>query len=616
MSDINKSIINLFYFLTGDSKNYDLKHRIFNLSCIFSAFTVFIQGIVNVIIGINIFTVLPTIFLLIFFLSLYFLSIKTKKYKTLLIVYVVVTMLSLILLWFVNAGSRGATSFALLVLVFVFNMITEGSFKRIINFIVFFSIVSLLSIEYYFPELIIQYTSERTRLLDYSSSLIVEIFIMIIVSSYFVKSFYDDKKLTELQHNEIIKKNIELNKKQEEIVLHKENLEEIVKKRTNELEIAKLKAENSDKLKTAFLSNMSHEIRTPMNAIIGFSKLLKYLNNDETAKKAEYIDIINKKGQDLLNIINDILDIAKIEANELIIEKNNCNISETLNDVYKSFLFSNKIEFNLIDNNKNLNIITDSFRLKQILTNIINNAFKFTNKGKIEFGYELETINNKEMVKFFVSDTGIGIPKEKLNVIFERFRQINESDAKDFGGTGLGLSICHKLITILNGEIWAESILNEGTTFYFTIPYIESTVIPQEKNKEDIINDDYNWSDFRILIAEDEEFNFIIMKGLLLPTKVNIVRAYDGQEVINILEKDSKFDLILLDIQMPKISGYELIKIIKPKYPELTVFAQTAYVMRDDIKNMLDLGFDKVLTKPIDFDNVLNDIDKVLNKRN
>jgi len=613
MSDNNKYIVKLFYFLAGNPSKYDLKHRIFNISCLSSAFIGLSGTIVNISLNLDIITTTTTIFLFALFIGIYFISVKYKKYKKLLPIYITLTLFIIISLWFSNEGSNGPTAFTFIMLVFVFNMITEGFFRKLMNNVIFLSLAGLLLIEYNYPDLIQKYVDPNTRFFDYSFTVLFEMLVMILISTYFVKSFYDDKKLTEQQRDEIQEKNEEISITQQKLLIHKENLEELVQKRTIELENEKIKAETSDKLKTAFLSNMSHEIRTPMNAIIGFSKLLK-TNKIDKQKKEEYLNIIIDKGHLLLNLINDVLDIAKIEANEINIKQEACNLNNILKKIQESFIeeLSNKkdITFSIIDSQSNIIIESDSDRIKQILLNLVSNAIKFTKKGEIKIGFTIEEINNTEFIKFFVSDTGIGIPKEKTSIIFDRFRHINETYTKNFVGTGLGLAISKNLANLLGGDLSVVSEINNGSTFFLTLPY--KTCKKEDKDKSIFDFSKYNWKNKKILIAEDEEYNFIILNDLLKDTEISINRACNGQEVLDIIEKDDTFDLILLDIQMPKISGYDLFTILRPKYPNIPIFAQTAYVMQEDLEKMKKLGFDKIISKPIDFEEVLTYIDSAI----
>jgi signal transduction histidine kinase/CheY-like chemotaxis protein len=613
ITKISNLIIKLYNIVAGNSNDFDLRHRIFNVSCIAAAFIGLTGTTINLLLDLDLITTLSTIVLFFFFITIYVISYKYKVYKILLPIYIPLIMSIIIILWFTNDGSFGPTTFAFILVGFVFNIITENITKKIINILLYFSLFSLFMIEIHFPELIHKYPSNEIRFYDYFSTVMFEMLVMLLITSYFIKSFFEDKKLTELQRDEIQNKNKEIELTKQELLLHKENLEELVDKRTEELKNSKIKAEKSDKLKTAFLSNMSHEIRTPMNAIIGLSELLKIKDIDDD-KKEEYLDVILNKSQLLLKLINDVLDIAKIEANEINISQDNCNINKIfkdLNDTYAKDTEQKNTEFKCKCINKDIIVITDEYRIKQIFYNLISNAIKFTEKGIIEISLSIETINDKEMLEFCVSDTGIGIPKDKIEVIFERFRQINETDSKDFGGTGLGLAISKKLVNILGGEIWVESKINTGSNFYFTIPFTKSEENKIAEYKQLNLNN-YNWQGKKILIAEDEEFNFIILNELLEPTKIEIIRAFDGQQVLDILENDNNFNLILLDIQMPKISGYDLCPIIKTKYPNLKIIAQTAYVMSEDIEKMISIGFDKVITKPIDFEDFLSDINTYL----
>lgn len=249
---------------------------------------------------------------------------------------------------------------------------------------------------------------------------------------------------------------------------------QMIRLQNEEIQLAKEKAEESNRLKSSFLSNMSHEIRTPMNAVLGFTEILK--STELNSKQTEYINIIETGGKHLLNLINDIIDISKLESNQIKIEESKCNLNFLLHELKDFFtldLIKEEKEHVKIVLNKGFNdgkdaIYIDSFRLRQILINLISNAVKFTDKGKIEISY---TLNKDSMILFSVKDSGIGIHKNELNMIFERFRQSDETTQKKYGGTGLGLAIAKACTNLMNGEIWVESVKNEGSTFLFTIPY-------------------------------------------------------------------------------------------------------------------------------------------------
>ncbi|MCD4664701.1 MAG: PAS domain S-box protein, partial [Bacteroidales bacterium] len=348
------------------------------------------------------------------------------------------------------------------------------------------------------------------------------------------------------------------------------------KKTEVELKHAKEKAEESDKLKTSFLANMSHEIRTPMNAIIGFSELLN--DPDLTvSNRKDFIRLINENSKLLLNLIEDIIDVAKIEADQIKVIQSTCQVNLIINELheyYKNEINKNgyeDIEIRIVKENPDdrFSIISDSLRFKQIMNNLISNALKFTDKGHIEFGYK---IINEKTIRFYIEDTGIGLPPDKLSYIFERFRQAEESSTKEYGGTGLGLTISRRLIELLGGEIWVESVLHEGSTFYFTLPLklvkgsLKTKLFDKETDKQD-------WSEKVILVAEDEDSNFELVRAALLKSNVKIERAKNGIEAVELCTKNESINLVLMDIRMPVMNGYEATKQIKAEKPDLPVIS-------------------------------------------
>jgi hypothetical protein len=377
------------------------------------------------------------------------------------------------------------------------------------------------------------------------------------------------------------------------------------KKAENELILAKEKAEESDKLKSAFLANMSHEIRTPMNGIIGFASLL---NDPDLSfeKRAEYINVINSNSKNLLHLIEDIIDIAKIEAGQLSIKKSPFNLNTLLDEVYAMFnelmeKTTNK-DVELRINSPKINdpvIFTDEHRLRQILANLLSNAVKFTETGYIEFGYKITSDN---FYQFHVRDTGVGISPDKIELVFDRFRQADGSPTRKHGGTGLGLAICKNLVKLLGGSIWAESELDKGSTFHFTIPFHRDKTAektpreePNEESGRKISLDGYT-----ILVAEDELVNFTFLELLLKKNGAALIHASNGKEALEVVTKNPAVDLVLMDIKMPVMNGYEATGLIKKERPALPIIAQTAYAMEEEKKKCLALGCDDYISKPVE----------------
>jgi len=368
------------------------------------------------------------------------------------------------------------------------------------------------------------------------------------------------------------------------------------------LKAAKLKAEESDTLKTAFLTNMSHEIRTPMNSIIGFSNLLMD-SNLIVEKRNEYLSHILQSSSLLLNLIDDIIDISKIEAEQLNFNPEVFMLNEVVSLRYNEFSEVNKsndLEFrlNLPENSEDIACKTDLQRLRQVMGNLLSNAVKFTKKGFIELGYELDQSGDEVIAKFFVKDSGIGIKPEMHEIIFERFRQVDDSRTRSFGGTGLGLAICKKLVDLMNGRIWVESEYGEGSTFYFTLPVfkldrkLEATKRVNGKKK-------YDWQSKSLLIAEDENSNYELMKATLQSTGIKLIRAVNGEEAVEMVQNNAAIDLVLMDIRMPKINGYDATRQIKSIRKDLPVLATTAYAMTEDEDKSLKAGCDMYISKPI-----------------
>jgi PAS domain S-box-containing protein len=364
---------------------------------------------------------------------------------------------------------------------------------------------------------------------------------------------------------------------------------------------AKDKAEESDRLKTAFLQNMSHEIRTPMNAIMGFSALLHKQYNNK-AKLEYYSNIINRRCADLLDIINEVLDVAKIESGQLPVNTEECKMMELFSDIslffqeYQKRQNKQHIIFNVQINNEvdNLTFLADKVKLKQILINIIGNAFKFTEQGFIQVGCEIE---DNQFIVFRISDTGIGIPEDKRSFIFERFTQLESTPGHLYGGTGLGLSIVKGLVDLLSGQIWLTSELGKGSTFYFKLPYKTIDKSPQKLSYA-IENKEFDFCNKTMLIVEDDKYNADYLIEILNDTGLDIIHTFYGIEAVQIATT-RKIDIVLMDIRLPDIDGYLATQLIRKNNPNVKIVAQTAYASQEDKEKAIFAGCNDYISKPI-----------------
>ena len=737
--------------LFGKPEEYELQHRFFNASCLIGSIAAIFATIINLFLNITLTLTLSTAALSFVFLTFYYISLIKKKYKLIVLPYIFVSLFAFTYIWFINSGSNGPTVYVIIIALFVFTVLTDGS-NRTISLVTVLVTVSVLFIyEYLHPELILPYTNRESRFYDLFFTALFSMGLVAIVASFIMKNYHDEREITLKQRDKILNQNREIKlaetefiksheftksiissaqdgivvldlecnfvrvnkaflkmtgylrdlilgmnirelvnnsdgkekkriidlldndqfknieweiisntntiiptsisaaylkdesgkpesivaiikditdykKVLKELTFHKENLEKLVKIRTSELEEtniqlqkAKEKAEESDRLKSSFLSNMSHEIRTPMNAIIGFSELLKEPGIPEETF-SQYIEIITSKGNLLLSIINDIIDISKVEADKIEIIKSACNVNELINELFASFhktkskAGKSDIELKVVKPSslEDIVLLIDAIRLKQVLSNLIDNAIKFTHKGYVEIGYSIIEVDKKERIKFYVKDTGIGISDEYLDIIFNRFRQIDDSHTREFGGTGLGLAISKRLVELLGGELSLESEIDSGSTFFFSIPY-EPVAITDEINKgkkSDKIN--FNWENKQILIVEDNSAGFLLLESYLLNTGVKILKTENGKEAVEICKSNNDIDLVLMDIQLPGMNGYQATELIKKYRKDLPVISQTAYAMVEDALESVKAGCDDHLIKPISKETLLTVMSKYL----
>ncbi len=396
---------------------------------------------------------------------------------------------------------------------------------------------------------------------------------------------------------------------------HIGNLFEENRNQKIELINAKLKAEEGDRLKSSFLANLSHEIRTPMNAINGFTDLL--INTKLTEEeKLEYLKVIDKSGRNLVSIIDDLIEMSKIDSNQIKPNYSNVNLESCINELYTAIKItipkSKKLDFYIIKNDKPAvyNIITDEIKLKQIIINLITNAIKFTDEGHIAFGYAIDEIQKK--IIFTIKDTGLGIDKDNHKHIFDRFKQVDNDASIKAGGLGLGLAISKAYVDMMGGMITLESTVNEGSVFSFSIPlqYDElSTITVQPINNKAVSKGEEEGT---ILIAEDDNINFLLFQKIMQVKNYKIIRAVNGLEAVDICINNPNIDVVLMDIKMPIMNGFEALEKVKSIRPNLVVIAQTAYSSSDDEERIYKAGFYGYITKPINREKLFEVLNQVL----
>ena len=396
------------------------------------------------------------------------------------------------------------------------------------------------------------------------------------------------------------------------------NLFEENNKQKKELINAKLKAEESDKLKSSFLANLSHEIRTPMNAINGFADLLIHTKLDKN-EKLEYLKIIQKSGANLVSIIDDLIEMSKIESNQVIPNVTTLNLESFIDELYDTIKVtiskSKKIDFEII---KSIHpaaqdIIVDGTKLSQVLVNLVTNAIKFTEKGHVAFGYEIDKKNKK--IIFKVEDTGLGIDEKKHKYIFDRFKRVDSDISIQAGGLGLGLAISKAYVEMMGGAITLKSAVNKGSVFSFSIPLrydkepksIEKSLNSTEVSKGTGVG--------TILVAEDDNLNFLLFQKIIQARNHEVIRAVNGQEAVAICNNNPNIDLVLMDIKMPVMNGFEALEEIKAIRPKLIVIAQTAYSSSEEKEKIFKAGFYGYITKPINREKLFEIIDEVFRNK-
>ena len=393
---------------------------------------------------------------------------------------------------------------------------------------------------------------------------------------------------------------------------------ERIQKMNADLIVAKERAEESDRLKSAFLSTMNHELRTPLNHILGFSDLILSGVNPETVK--DYVQKIETSGKALLSIIEDIFDLALVEQSEIKVRRKSFALMDlfdenklVFNEILRSSGKDEQIKLQFRPDSKYLRsyILSDRNKINQILINLFKNAIKFTSNGTIEFGFSVPEENN---LRFYIKDTGIGIPEDKQEIIFDWFRQGDDTHSRQYSGVGIGLSLAKKIAQVLNGELTVESEPGKGSTFFFNLP-----VELNEKEKTTLIDAppvsqyfELNLDKKTILIVEDDPLSRSLIRSYLKKTNARTIEADEGSEAIRKWHGNPSVDLILMDLKMPGMDGFVATHIIKSEKPDLPILALTAYSTAEDKSKALEAGCDSVITKPVERHTLLKEISKTL----
>lgn len=528
------------------------------------SFLIFIVGTLGTLVNlflnfdlkITLTTLIPTILIVPFYLYNRFVkSFFFSKY--ILLIY---SVLVIDCQWFVNFGSLGPILYLFIIAESYTIIVFKKTERLIFSIIIVLNITILFYLEYQYPGIFGYYESEKLRILDLYTGIMIYLLLSVLLLDYAIKYYVNQKE----------------------------------------------KAQKADKLKSAFLANMSHEIRTPMNGILGFAGLLKDSDlSKETQKK--YIEIIEKSGIRLLNIINDIIDISKIESGLAVVEISSSNINEQLDYIYT--FFKPEVEAkglrlimkNLLPAHECV-IKTDKEKVFAILTNLIKNAVKYTEKGIIEVGCQ----KRGKFLEFYVKDTGIGIPQEKYNAIFERFVQVDMDGKMARQGSGLGLSITKAYVEMLGGTIWLESTPGEGSVFYFTIPQklndAEDLKVKNDKSKE---MNESKFPKLNILIVEDDDPSALLLTTILNSYAKKIEVVNSGIQAVEACRNDRSIDLVLMDIQLPQMNGYEATRKIREFNSDVIIIGQTAFGFSDDRLKAINAGCNNYLSKPVIKDQLL-----------
>ncbi|MEX0988351.1 MAG: ATP-binding protein [Bacteroidales bacterium] len=551
---------------TGAEADFCVEHRLINIIAFSGGFIGLGTTIINIGIGAPVLQLLFGMFAMVFSITLFYFSRFRNKFGPAKWLLTLAAFGIFAFFFFINNGSRGPLLYLYMAFFPLILFVWNGKERLFFIMLFLLNIAAFFFIEMKFPNAVQPYAEEATRLKDVYFSYFMYLALVGAILMFAKNSYISEKK----------------------------------------------KAEKSDRLKTAFLANMSHEIRTPMNAILGFNQLLY---RDLTKERKEnYLRVIDENSRSLLRLLEDIIDVSKIEAGELTLRESSTDIQAVMKEVGATIKQSlakypdKKIDVIIRYPEKDLHLMVDKTRLRQVLINLLSNSLKYTEKGEIVIGCELEG----DFVKFYVRDTGTGIKEEHLLEIFDRFRKIETQGSYNVQpGTGIGLSISRNLVQLMGGEIGVVSEYGSGSEFNFTIPNNPAPPSMEKEAKVRFSNlGEMNLKGKVILVAEDEKMNFEFLLRLIEQTGATVIHAWNGKEAVDMVAENKDVNMVLMDIMMPVMDGYEAARLIKQMHPNLPVIAQSALAMEGDADKMLKSGCDDYIVKPIRLNELLIIIEK------
>ncbi len=546
----------------ANEEGFSLEHRMLLSTLVIGIFMGLTGSISNILLTNSLIASLVPLVLAITASVLYYFARSEKTYRPIAVITAIFGILGVSIVWIYNGGINGpnfmvAITFLILALIIVSN---KAKYYIITIFISVNTFILLIQL--YRPDTIVNYPTELSRWIDNLIGMYLSAIFVFLIIRFIHKHYTDEKQ----------------------------------------------RAQESDLLKSAFLANMSHEIRTPMNGILGFTQLL--LKPDLTSEqKKTYINIVNQSGQRMLNTVNDIVEISKIEAGMVILNLEEVNVQERLDELIQFFTpeaIKKGLKLTLVkEAPKTAQVVTtDQQKLDSIFTNLIKNAIKYTAKGSIEIGYDVTTLEQTPSLQFYVKDSGIGISEERQDAIFERFIQADIVDKDARQGSGLGLAISKAYVEMLGGKIWGISEVDKGSTFFFTLPRNMDSKRKVEISPNVLYENEGNSiipeiSDLKVLIVEDDETSEMLISIELEKFSKEILKVTTGLDALEVCRKHPDIDLVLMDIQMPGMNGYETTRKIRDFNKEVIIIAQTAFALTGDREKAIEAGCNDYIPKPI-----------------